>query len=294
MCNRDYPHLNRFSRSIGIPPEKLVEAFEIEKDFHIQILNETSFQRRQEMYQRVYDAVHHIYGTSSIDISQGPNPMDRLVRFFRRELEGKSILDVGCGTGHFLASVAKQLNHKQLVGLDVSIPSLSERHTQIQFICESIVDFKTDRQFDVVFSNQVLEHIAPADMSMHLSSVRRALMNGGLFIVILPNRLFGPSDITRIIDFSNTGRIMAQGTHLNESTYGDLIPVLESHGFGNFKTVLPIPIIRRFVRNFRMRPSFLVSIEKSSRIIGILRRITYHGRCMGKFGVTLIGTVVPI
>jgi hypothetical protein len=58
----------------------------------------------------------------------------------------------------------------------------------------------------------------------------------------MPNRLFGPSDVTRIIDYSRTGKTRAQGTHLNESTYGDLIPILERNGFQNFRTILPIPI----------------------------------------------------
>lgn len=45
-------------------------------------------------------------------------------------------------------------------------------------------------------ADQVLEHIAPVDLTMHLRSVRGALKNGGIFIVNMPNKLFGPSDVT--------------------------------------------------------------------------------------------------
>ena len=290
MADTRYPNLDRFSKSIGIPAEKLVEAFEIEKVFHEQILEEESYEKRQEMYRNVYNTVHPIYGKNKTDIQRGKNPKDKIVRLFRKELEGKSILDLGCGEGYFLESISRQLKHKSLVGVDVSISPLSKHHQNIEFISSNVIRFDINRQFDVVFSDQVLEHIAPADLTMHLASVRSSLKSKGLFIVNLPNRLFGPCDVTRIIDASYTGKTKAQGTHLNESTYGELISVLEHNGFQEFKTVLPIPILKHLLpfRAFRIHPSFLQTIEHSPFILKVLRSIKLRGRCIACFGVILI------
>lgn len=288
MINNRYPDLDVFSKSIGIPAKNLVEAFEIEKVFHKQILEEESFEKRQKMYEDVYNTVYTIYGKKKTDIQQGKNPQDNIVRLFRKELEGKSILDLGCGEGYFLDSVSRQLNHKSLVGLDVAIPPLSKHHKNIEFITSSIIKFDLNRQFDVGFSNQVLEHIAPSDLPVHLASVRASIRNGGLFIINLPNRLFGPSDVTRIIDYSNTGKTGAQGTHLNESTYRELIPVLRQNGFQDFKTVLPIPKLRFMLDGFRMQPRLLQTVENSPFILKILRSIKFRGRCIAGFGIHLI------
>ncbi len=292
MVDDNYPDLNRFSKSRGVSPDKLIKAFEIEKSFHDQLLSEESFEKRQNMYEEVYRTVHAIYGKSSSNILEGKNPKDGIVRLFRRELEGKSVLDVGCGEGYFLASVAKQMSHGQLMGLDVSIPSLSMQHPDIRFISGNIIDFDLDQTFDVIFCDQVLEHIAPADQEIFLESVKRSLKKDGLFIVNLPNSLFGPGDITRIMDFSYSGKIRAQGTHLNESTYTELIPVLVKHGFGNFKTPIPIPKLRRLLPDFRMTPSSLVFVENNKFVLSAFRSIKRSGQCVARFSVTLICAVV--
>lgn len=291
MSSEKYPYLQKFSKSISIVPEALVKAFETEAVFHAQVQAETSFAKRLSMYRDVYNTVHPLYGQSSINIYEGRNPKDRIVRLFKKELEGKSILDVGCGAGYFLVSVAKQLRYLRLTGLDISIPPLSTRHPEIQFICKDIIEFYLDEQFDVVFSDQVLEHIAPIDLETHLKSVKRSLKSGGLFIVNLPNRLFGPHDITRIIDFSYTGKTKAQGTHLNELTYSELIPMLKDHGFGCFKTVLPIPKLKYLFSSFRMSPSLLITVEKCGFLMDILHYIKFRGQCIARFDVTVICTL---
>ena len=138
------------------------------------------------------------------------------------------------------------------------------------------------------FPDQVLEHIAPADLSMHLESVRASMEQGGIFIINMPNRLFGPSDVTRIIDFTHTGKIKAQGTHLNESTYSELIPILKHNGFTNFKTVCFIPKVKNLFVSSRFSPSLLLAIESSSFMLKLLHSIKLNGQCIAKFGITLI------
>lgn len=285
---KKYPHANRFSRSIGIPEANLIQAFQIESEFHSAVLSEVSFEKRQELYRNVYKTVHPIYGKTADGLVGGRNPKDRQIRLFQKELSGKSILDVGCGEGYFLAAIAKKFQHKRLVGIDVSIPMAARQHPEVEFILGDVIDFQVNEHFDVVFSDQVLEHIAPCDLDAHLSSVNRSLRKGGLFITLLPNRLFGPSDVTRIIDFSYSNQIASQGTHLNESTYTELIPLLEKHGFGNFKTIVPVRKIKHLFPFLRVNPSMFAAIESNHRLMKILHAVKLRGQCLARFDVVLI------
>jgi 2-polyprenyl-3-methyl-5-hydroxy-6-metoxy-1,4-benzoquinol methylase len=283
-----FPHAKSFSKSIGIPEANLIRAFHIEREFHSAVLSEESFKRRLDLYRTVYTTVHPIYGKTASGIMDGKNPKDRQVRLFRKELSGKSILDVGCGEGYFLASIARKIRHKRLMGIDVSIPLATRQHPEVEFISGDIIDFRVDEEFDVVFADQVLEHIAPRDLVVHLNSIKKSLRKGGLFIVLLPNRLFGPSDVTRIIDFSYSNQIAAQGTHLNESTYTELMPLLGEHGFGNFKTIVPIRKIKHLLSFLRINPSLFMAIENSDLLMKILYAIKFRGQCFARFDVVLI------
>ena len=290
MSEGKYPHLNVFSLAIGISPEKLVEAFEIEKTFHNRILAESSAERRLKMYEEVYNAVHAIYGKHNIGVDSKQNPKDAIVRLFSKELVNKSVLDVGCGEGHFLQSIAKNLPHRQLVGIDVSRPNLSQTRPEIDFKLGNVISFDLGAQFDVVFSDQVVEHIAPLDLPAHLASVKAALRPGGVLIIMMPNRLFGPSDVTRILDCTYTNMLPAQGTHLNESTYTDLIPILQENGFTDFKTVCFIPKVRNLLRNWRYSPRYLQAIEGVPLLLRLLRSVRLRGRAFLKLDITLICT----
>lgn len=274
--SEDYPHLERFSRKIGIPKDNLIRAFRIEREFHSVILKETDREARKQMYNRVYNTVHPIYGTSLVtdEVNKKSHDKDKIVKLFRKELVGKSILDLGCGLGHFLMSVDAMLDHKRLVGIDTSIDVLPE-NKNIDFICSDIISFDLKYKFDVIFSDNVMEHIAPMDLPLHLSSIRNALSENGTLIVIMPNRLFGPGDVTRIIDCTYTNRIKAMGTHLNESTYTEMISILKKIGFNSFQTVLPIPIIKYYLPNIRISTKLLKAIENKKMLLNIMYKLNF-------------------
>ncbi len=287
QINYKYHDLERFSRDIGISKENLVKAFEVEREFHSRILKEPDRKLRKRMYNEVYNRVHPIYAKSSAN-DTAKNLKDKIVKLFREELEGKSILDVGCGQGQFLLSVASQLDHKRLVGIDTSISVIPKRETSIEFIKGDIVEFDLNYKFEVIFSCHVLEHIGPSDLPIHLSSIRNALSEHGEFILIMPNRLFGPSDVTRIIDYTYTNRTISMGTHLNESTYTEMIPMLAEQGFSKFWTVLPIPLIMYYFPKIRMTPNIMIFIENNATIMNLLYRIRIGSKCIAKFPVILI------
>lgn len=285
-----YPSLSRFSKYISIPAGDLMEAFEVERDFHQKILAEKSKAERINLYNKLYSTVHPIYQRNNHGAHHNGELISRKALLFKKELEGRSVLDVGCGQGAFLKTLAKRNHGRKLCGLDVSLPTpeIMKQYQQIEFTSADITEFKVEPKYDVVYSNHVLEHMAPADLHTHLSSIKEALNDKGTLIINMPNRLFGPSDVTRIIDFSYTNKIDAQGSHFSEMTYHELIPILKQYGFGNFKTVLPHTKLRYLLPSFRMSPAVLCKIEKSAFVMNLLHRLKFRGTCIAKLEITLI------
>lgn len=281
-----YPSIHQFSKDIGIDENALIEAYVIENEFHERILNEMDPQKRKELYSEVYRKVHQIYEKGRKKKIETNNTKDKIVMLFKEELEGKSILDIGCGKGDFLSSIAKNIKHKELLGIDVDI-SYTTNHKEIQFVCADIVNFELNKKFDVVFSDNVFEHIAPADIDTHINSIVKVLNPDGKLILIMPNRLFGPSDVTRIIDCSYTNKICARGTHLFESTYSDMMPLLKRFGFKRFKVVFPIPC---FHWKFRIciNPYWLRLIENNILLLKTLHLMKINSKCIVKIPVILI------
>ncbi len=99
-------------------------------------------------------------------------------------LQGKKILDVGCGTGElscFLASFGAEVT-----GIDFSKPSLdyarqtarSKELTNISFIYGSITDFQFPKNnFDLILSHMVLHHTKNPEKAF--SNMVQALKPGG-------------------------------------------------------------------------------------------------------------------
>jgi len=95
-------------------------------------------------------------------------------------LEGRTILEFGCGKGAFCIDMAKE-NPKKIVGIDLDKPGIefaktnlkknfSEYSDKISFVYEDINNWKTDLKFDYIVSKQTFEHTFYIDKvlnSMH-------------------------------------------------------------------------------------------------------------------------------
>lgn len=237
---RRYPSLSGFSRAIGLSEETLIASYELEDRFHDLVLAESSREIRRRLTDEVYAKTFALYGSAfKIDLQATSGPKDELVALLRPELEGCSILDVGCGRGDFLLSCARSLSHGALLGLDTFAEDLDVADRRLRFRRSDIVRFAVDEPFDVAVTDNVYEHVAQQDTAEHLASIREALKPGGTVVILTPHRAFGPWDVTRIVDASYCGWVPSRGTHLNETTYGELAARMHESGFARLRAIHP-------------------------------------------------------
>jgi SAM-dependent methyltransferase len=120
---------------------------------------------------------------------------------------------------------------------------------------------------DIVFSDQLIEHLHPDDIKLHFEQARRVLKDGGKYVLRTPSALSGPHDVS--VYFSGT----PQGFHLKEWTYGELVPLLRAVGFSQ---VHPYWYARQLA--FALPLAYFVACEKVARRLPgrIARRVVRY------------------
>lgn len=155
--------------------------------------------------------LQHIHGTSEKEYARYDRYFEKnLLRYLPVERSAR-ILDVGCGTGHFLHFL-KQAGYTNYTALDCCSDALDLCVTH-GFVAregchsgDAVAFFShTLEQWDAVVMNDVIEHIDKAQIIDLLSAIRRALRPGGILIVKTVNAanpVLGCS--SRYLDFTHT------------------------------------------------------------------------------------------
>lgn len=113
--------------------------------------------------------------------------------FCRPYIEGKKVLDFGCGSGYGTHLLSKYC--EEITGVDISPEAVRfavANYSNDNLIYRRIADIQTtplpypDSFFDVVISFQVMEHIEHAEK--YLSEIKRVLKNDGIVIIATPDR----------------------------------------------------------------------------------------------------------
>lgn len=103
----------------------------------------------------------------------------------------KKILEVGCGTGHLSARLAKVVKHVEAVEPSPGMYSVAKRvlaNTTVKLHHFSVEDFRPSRRFDLVFSH-LCGHVV-ADIDSFCRACSDLVDVGGLFIFSLPHPCF--------------------------------------------------------------------------------------------------------
>jgi 2-polyprenyl-3-methyl-5-hydroxy-6-metoxy-1,4-benzoquinol methylase len=229
----------RYEANYGLPSgsvsaEQVRSHLELERRLTRELLASLPVQR-WETFERCYDELYvqlpWLVGAG------GPADTEHWKRLIGRAPQ--RIYEIGSGAGEFARALA--LAGHNVEATDVSRHRGGTREESMN-LTWSITDgvnlqqFATRGPYDVVLSDQVLEHLHPEDVLTHCRSCRDVLHTGGRYILRTPNRLTGPHDVSRVFGLNEP-----VGMHLHEYTVTELRTILREAGFSKVHSVLSLP-----------------------------------------------------
>lgn len=116
--------------------------------------------------------------------------LERRLEMLRKEvpLEGKRILDVGCGVGEFVRRLREF--SQDVCGVDIDAERVRQGAEWVPNLALSVGEHLPfgDDTFDVVLLHEVIEHVT--DDLATLREVQRVLRTDGKAVIFCPNRLY--------------------------------------------------------------------------------------------------------
>ena len=106
-----------------------------------------------------------------------------------RELRGTTVLEIGVGSGAIAARLAEAVGPSGAVwGVDIRDLRVVTESFRFVVVDDTSLPF-SDRSFDVVVSNHVLEHVGRRpEQLVHLREIARVLRDDGVAYLATPNR----------------------------------------------------------------------------------------------------------
>lgn len=184
-----------------------------------------------------------------------------LALFTLGDINGKNVLDVGCGQGEYLITMAKM--GALVSGQDLSADAMKacgEKLVEEGFSGNlktgdaTILQFP-DESFDCVFSSDFFEHISLEQKRKVIAEVFRVLKPGGVFTIKTPNLTYLriAINVKRIFNILRLKSPFVYIPHTNNNpnnehhgltTYNELEDVLEENFFHKPKITF-IPLVRK-------------------------------------------------
>lgn len=158
------------------------------------------------MYDNLYEGKNRAYYSHS---------RDEILPFIPPDV--KEVLDVGCGDGEF-GYLLKRDRQIIVYGIEPDLKSASKASARLDSVLNIYLTEDTvrliDRKFDVIFFNDVLEHLIEPEKILPLC--RNILKDNGIVIASIPN--FRHHSVINSIIFDKDFKYQAEGpldrTHL--------------------------------------------------------------------------------
>jgi SAM-dependent methyltransferase len=209
----------------GRSPVEIREHYELEKTLAARLRDSTRDERRT-LYPLLYDELFDRVTSHPMLASPGASVAAQLKLIDRYLHRDTVFLEIGAGDCRLSLAVADQVRHVYALEVSQTIASRVQPHQNLEvLITEGInIPIPSD-SVTLAYSNQVLEHLHPDDVSEHFWNINDALTPGGRYVCLTPNRLVGPHDVSKYFDETPTG------FHLREYTVGEVASLMRTTGF---------------------------------------------------------------
>jgi len=220
-------------------PEQIREHYAIERELADRLRTAPSKEARRRLYGVVYEErsrriAHHPLVERAADPAAraaAAAPQVGLIRSFVSP--GSAFAEVGAGDGAVAHGVAPHVASSTAIDVTDVLALPDDDARGFAFRVFDGFDLGL-ADLDVVYSNDVAEHLHPDDFLDHARAILRALKPGGRYLCVTPNRLSGPHDISRHFDD------VPRGFHLREYTASELGAALKAAGFADVKVVAAV------------------------------------------------------
>lgn len=201
-------------------------------------LRQASSSERGKLYSSVYNELFEsvpdheqlqMKGSDEATRRETARQFGVLKNFVRK---GDTYCEIGSGDCALAIEVAKHVRKCYAVDVSTVITEKVKFPQNLSLILSDGTSIPVpEGTVDVVYSNQLMEHLHPEDVRVQITNIYRALARDGKYICITPNRLSGPHDISRYFDS------VATCLHLREYSNGDLKQVFSELGFKRFRAI---------------------------------------------------------
>lgn len=210
------------------PLSQVRKHYEFEKSLALK-LRQASKSERVKLYSSLYDelfqSMPHLKkdSNSAASIRYAKAQLKFLERYLTKDT---TLLEIGPGNCALAMEASKIVS--KVILIDVSKEITGD--TLLPENCNLIISDGSSipvlpETINLVFSNQLMEHLHPDDAVTQLKNILIALVPGGAYLCVTPNRLSGPYDVSRGFDETATG------FHLKEYTNSELRQMFKDAGF---------------------------------------------------------------
>jgi len=203
------------------------EQFLLEKQL-AQKLMHTNMEERRTAYKSLYRELFQKFPNIAFDPESDITHKIKWQIKFLQPFLNRNFVFVEIGAGNCLLSIEIANYVKNVIAYEVAdaIPKIENKPNNLSLkIFDGVDILEPNNSVDIIYLNQVFEHLHPDDIFHHLTQYYNALNSEGKIIIVTPNSLTGPYDISR--DYSH----IPVGLHLKEYTYKELSKILTDNGF---------------------------------------------------------------
>ncbi|HEV7398364.1 MAG TPA: class I SAM-dependent methyltransferase [Pyrinomonadaceae bacterium] len=218
--------------------ERVREHYLIEKELAAR-LRAASKEERRHLYSTLYDELFqrvpdHPQLSRKLNTTLRRREVRERIDLLRRYLRADiTYLEIGPGDCALAIEAARRV--RTAIAVDVSREIASGVHL-LRNLELLITDGSSipvpPGSVDVAYSDQLMEHLHPDDAAEQIRNVHEALVPGGVYVCLTPNRWSGPHDISRYFDEEATG------FHLREYTIAELTNLFKEAGFRQVKVLV--------------------------------------------------------
>ena len=233
---------------------QLRQQYRVEQELAQRLLRAPK-EARRSLYSEVYDEfLRRVPHQPLVQQKEDRQAQAHLVALQTQLLEPfltpeTTFLEVGSGDSCLALSLASRIRRVIAVEASAEMTRGLEAPENFRLVVADAPPYGLEEQsVDLAFSCHFIEHLHPEDAADHAVEIHRLLKPGGRYVVITPNRLLGPHDISKY--FADR----AEGLHLKEYTHTDLGALLRGAGFRSVQVLKGIgrPPVRIPLAQYRL------------------------------------------